>query len=525
MLAQDTLLDRKVALKRLSTATDVRSVSRLRREALVGASLSHPNLVSIYDVITCDDGAVVIVMEYVPGETLRDRIKRYGGLPVPDALRILGGVGSALDAIHRRGIVHRDVKPANVLLGPSDTVKLADLGIAALPDHTRITTAGTVLGSFAYMAPEQLEDGPVTPAIDVYALAAVAFEALSGRKAREEKTPLAVAHAVATRPAPDLRTAWPAAPPAAAEVLKRAMSRDPRRRPPSAGELIGRLRAALVPERTRRIPAASLASIRSPATAVTRVNRSPAAPPPRPPATTRAPARALQPAQQRSRRRWLVAVGPLALVAAALAAVLVATSSPSSRQRPSASQRADRGATAAHRAGGGGRGAPAAAAGAHSSGAASSPANGAEGQTAPPTTSGGASANSAAAASPTTARAGVAGGVGQTGPAAGSPVAAVESFYTLAAAHDYPAAWDLADQSFRSQLGGYRSFEGGMAGDRSITFDSARVADQTTTTATVAITTTSVRNDGTQHCGGTVDLDREGGTGGWLLHLININCG
>src|SRR5581483_10751010 len=136
----------------------------------------------------------------------------------------------------------------NVLLGLDGRVKLADLGIASVPDDTRITTAGTVLGSFRYMAPEQLKEGPVTRATDIYALATVAFEVLCGRQARREENALAVAHAIASQPPPDIREIWPEAPAAVAEAIKCGMCRDPAGRPASAGALVGELEAALVPE-------------------------------------------------------------------------------------------------------------------------------------------------------------------------------------------------------------------------------------------------------------------------------------
>ena len=106
-------------------------------------------------------------------------------------------------------------------------VKVADLGVASVPDRTRITTSGSIIGSLNYMAPEQLDTGPVTPAIDIYALSTVAFEMLSGVKAREAPNPVALAHAIATKPPPSLREAWPAAPPAATDLLTRGMSRMP----------------------------------------------------------------------------------------------------------------------------------------------------------------------------------------------------------------------------------------------------------------------------------------------------------
>ena len=257
-LAEDTRLGRLVALKRMAGTVDVSGLSRLRREALAGASLNHPNLVSVYDILTLDDGDLVIVMEYVDGETLRDRLSREGKLAPSDALPLLAGVASGLDAIHGAGIVHRDVKPSNILLGEDGAVKVADLGVASVPDRTQITITGSIIGSLNYMAPEQLESGPATPALDVYALSAVAFEVLSGVKAREAPNPVALAHEIATKPPPSLSDAWPEAPRAVTELLRRGMSRAPRDRPASAGELVAGLEAgfrARTPKRaTARTP-------------------------------------------------------------------------------------------------------------------------------------------------------------------------------------------------------------------------------------------------------------------------------
>jgi len=119
-----------------------------------------------------------------------------------------------------------------------------------------------------------------------------------------------------------------------------------------------------------------------------------------------------------------------------------------------------------------------------------------------------------------------AGGLGAqaAAPAAGDPASAVESFYGLAASHRYSQAWSLADPTLRTQVGGFDSFQAGQSGDRSITFDDAHVLSQSSTGATVAVKTTSVRTDGTQHCTGTVDLRAGGDSGSWLLHLIHISC-
>ena len=209
-LAEDERLGRRVAVKQMHSAAPEDSARRLQREARLGASLSHPNLVSVFDIET-EGESVLIVMEYVEGETLRDALAE-GPLGSARALAVVRDIAAALDHVHSRGVVHRDVKPANVLIGTDGVSKLADLGIATAAEATRITRSGTVLGTAAYMAPEQLEGEDAGPAADVYSLATVAFEALSGRKARQGATPVEIAHRAATEPPPDLREAWPGAP-------------------------------------------------------------------------------------------------------------------------------------------------------------------------------------------------------------------------------------------------------------------------------------------------------------------------
>jgi eukaryotic-like serine/threonine-protein kinase len=527
-LAEDTLLGRRVALKRMHAPDDRRNHSRLRREALVGASLTHPNLVSIFDILTTEDGQDVIVMEYVEGQTLAYAL-RGEKLDTGRALEILTGASAALDAIHTQRIVHRDVKPGNILLGRDGSVKLADLGIAAVPDRTRITSDNAVLGTFSYMAPEQLEGAVATPAVDIYALAAVAYEALSGVKARKEPNPVALAHAISRQPPPDIRGVWPDAPEAVAKLLIRGMSRDPRERPRSAGELTGRLKAALVPEPTARlepgfpsrprravpdrrsrpepasspgaagaaaVPAARDGAARS-ATAEMDSRRRRAAVsaaeknrmPPVEGRRERLPPPSVQP--NRSSRRRAIVGSCVALAAVAAAAIALATQSGSSHS-PSHTASSGRAAKASS---------------GQAAAASQSTAGTQSGSSSAPSTGGAESARSATT------------GV----PGAGTPVAAVESFYHRAAAHQYSDAWALADSAFRDQLGGYASFQSGQAGERSITFNSAGVAREASNTASVAIRTTSVRYDGTQHCSGTVELVRSGSTT-WLLHQIHINC-
>jgi tetratricopeptide (TPR) repeat protein len=240
VLAEDERLGRLVAVKRLHTDSPSDALARFRREARIGASLNHPNVVSIFDSTT-DGDSLLIVMEYVDGESLKDRLQA-GQLPPDEAVEVLGQMAAALDHAHRSGVIHRDVKPSNVLIGNDGVAKLADLGIATAIDATRITSANDIIGTLSYIAPERLENVPDDDSADVYSLAAVAFEALSGEKAQRGGTPTEIVSAAGP---PDLREAWPQAPAAAAAVIAAGLARDPARRPASAGELVDRLSSAL----------------------------------------------------------------------------------------------------------------------------------------------------------------------------------------------------------------------------------------------------------------------------------------
>jgi eukaryotic-like serine/threonine-protein kinase len=335
LLCRDERLGREVAVKRLHADSPVDVEQRFVREAKLGASLNHPNLVSVFDTATDDEG-VLIVMEYVEGEALARTLKR-GPLPPERVASMVRDVGSALDHAHAQGVVHRDVKPGNVLMRHDGVTKLVDLGIATAQDHTRLTHSGMVLGTAAYMAPEQLEGGETTPATDTYALAVVAYEALTGERARDGRTPIEIAHRIATGPPPDIRDAMPDASPQAAEILKRAMARDPRERPASAGELATGLARAL-----DEPPTAPTRAV--PPTAATRAAPRPApvpAPAPaaaKPPPPTGPPRRPAAPA----RKRPIGAIA-LALVFLALAAATVLAAVLSSGGDDGEPQQADRG--------------------------------------------------------------------------------------------------------------------------------------------------------------------------------------
>ena len=340
LLCRDERLGRQVAVKRLHADSPVDVEQRFVREAKLGASLNHPNLVSVFDTATDDEG-VLIVMEYVEGEALARTLKR-GPLPLERVGAMVRDVGSALDHAHAQGVVHRDVKPGNVLLRHDGMTKLVDLGIATAQDHTRLTHSGMVLGTAAYMAPEQLEGGETTPATDVYALAVVAYEALTSQRAREGRTPLEIAHKIATGPPPDVRDVMPSASPQAADVLKRAMARDPRDRPASAGELATRLARALEEPPTaptRAVPPTRTAPRPAPVPAAAPAAASP--PPPTAPPRRRPTAPPGRRPPQRGRRPTGAIALALVLLGLAAAGVLAAVLS--SGGDGDGSQQADRG--------------------------------------------------------------------------------------------------------------------------------------------------------------------------------------
>ena len=242
-LAQDLVLSRQVAVKRLHTAAAEASAERFRREAQLGAALNHPNIVAVYDTISGPDG-VLIVMEYVPGQPLSALIAS-GAVEPREAIRILRAVADGLDYAHARGVVHRDVKPANILVRDDGGVKLSDLGVATAAHVSRITATHDVLGTLGYIAPERLDGEAGGPPADVYSLAAVAFEVLSGQRLHRGATPAEALGRSASEPPPDLREVWPHAPPRATAVLRRGLDPDPDRRPLSAGRLIDELDAVL----------------------------------------------------------------------------------------------------------------------------------------------------------------------------------------------------------------------------------------------------------------------------------------
>jgi tetratricopeptide (TPR) repeat protein len=260
-LAEDRDLGREVAVKVLDDrfAGDEQLRQRFKREALTAARLSsHPHVVTIFDVGEWE-GRPFIVMEYLPGGTLADRA-REGSVNRSTALLWLAQAAEALDAAHELGVVHRDVKPANLLFDTRGELAVGDFGIARAADDTMgMTAAGTVLGTAGYLAPEQALGQPATPASDRYALGVVAYELLTGGRPFERSSTTAEAAAHIHEPVPPASQRGVGLSTAVDSVFDRALAKDPSNRFGSAAELVEALRAALAGRTTaatRVLPAA-----------------------------------------------------------------------------------------------------------------------------------------------------------------------------------------------------------------------------------------------------------------------------
>ncbi|HEU4542124.1 MAG TPA: serine/threonine-protein kinase [Jiangellaceae bacterium] len=296
--AYDHVLRRRVAVKIIHVAQLRDPVSRERfiHEGRVAAGLQHPNTVAIFDVGE-DAGRPFIVMELLDGQNLADRIWTHGRLTVDEVVPIIAGILAGLEAAHSRGLVHRDVKPSNILLPFGGGVKLVDFGVATLvaDSSTQLTTGDELLGTPRYLAPERVSGQRATPASDIYSLGAVLYECLSGRPPFVADTPVAVAVAHQREPIRPLGDVAPDVPQGIAAVAERALAKDPAERFGSAAEM----RAAL-------LGAPAVAEADPPMATLSGM-------------TQRLP---VQPV----RRRWLpVAVGLLAVAVFGIAAVFLLT--------------------------------------------------------------------------------------------------------------------------------------------------------------------------------------------------------
>ena len=239
-LAFDTRLERYVAVKLLAEhlAEDASFVSRFRREALAAARLVHPNIVQVFDFgLDRETARNYIVMEFVDGESCAEILRDHGSLSPRDAVNILGQACRGLDYAHRNGVVHRDVKPGNLLRSRDGAVKLADFGIAKAAEQSDITKVGSVLGTAAYLSPEQARGEPAGPASDLYALGVVSYQLLANRLPYEAASLTDLARLQETGPPPRLDELNPDVPAPLAQAIMVALHRDPEQRYADAGDM------------------------------------------------------------------------------------------------------------------------------------------------------------------------------------------------------------------------------------------------------------------------------------------------
>jgi eukaryotic-like serine/threonine-protein kinase len=308
--AEDELLGRLVAVKVLAAgyAEDERANRRFLREARAGARLSDcRHVVTVYDIGE-HEGRPFMVMEYFAGGSVADRLRSGREIPRALALRWLREAAEALDCAHRHDVVHRDVKPANLLIDERGRLAVGDFGIATVAAEASLTQTGQVLGTAAYISPEQARGRPATDASDRYALAVVAFELLTGRRPFTADHPAAQARAHVEDTVPSASAAGDGLPEAVDRVLRAGMAKDPARRPATAADFLDALEDAID-------------GAAAPAGAATAVTVPVPAPTPRP------LTRPVQIAARRSRRRWpgLAALAALALVAGVAIAIAAGT--------------------------------------------------------------------------------------------------------------------------------------------------------------------------------------------------------
>jgi hypothetical protein len=312
--AFDTVLEREVAIKLMhrEIASDSDQLERFRREARAVAQLNHPHIVRVIDAGEWDAheqeghtgiemGTPYIVLEHVDGETLKQLIRRDAPLDVPTVLAYGIELARALGAAHAQEIVHRDVKPQNVLLSEEGGAKITDFGIARTLSEEGLTMDGRVLGTTDYVSPEQALGQSVTGQSDVYSLGVVLYEMLTGKVPFKGETPVAVAMMHVREEVPDVHLARPEVSAATAAVVERATTKDLDRRYPDTAAMIGDMEEALAIETARS------GQVTGEVTAVLR--------------TLHSPARRLLPWRMRHPARWAVS---LALLAAIVAVTLVA---------------------------------------------------------------------------------------------------------------------------------------------------------------------------------------------------------
>ncbi|MBR2767982.1 MAG: Stk1 family PASTA domain-containing Ser/Thr kinase [Solobacterium sp.] len=249
-LAVDTILNRQVAIKilRSELCSDAVSVLRFEREAQAATALAHPNIVEIYDVGEYK-GHHYIVMEYVPGKPLKKVIQQRGALLTEEAIDIMKQLTSATAEAHRRGIIHRDIKPQNVIVKSDGSIKMLDFGIALAKGSMQLTQANNVMGSVHYLAPELARGESASPQSDIYALGIVLFEMLTGDVPFKADQAVQVALMQLHNTIPDVRSINPDLPQSVENIVIRATAKNPDQRYRSCNEMLDDLRTCLRPER------------------------------------------------------------------------------------------------------------------------------------------------------------------------------------------------------------------------------------------------------------------------------------
>jgi serine/threonine-protein kinase len=309
-LAFDTRLERYVAVKLLAEhlAEDSSFVSRFRREALAAARLVHPNIVQVFDFGSDrHSGRQFIVMEFVDGHSCAELLRDKGPMAPRDAVEVLAQACRGLDYAHRNGVVHRDVKPGNLLVNTDGVVKLADFGIAKAAEQSDITKVGSVLGTAAYLSPEQARGEPAGPASDLYALGVVSYQLMAGKLPYEAASLTDLARLQEGGSPPRLSDDARDVPAALSAVVARALARDPERRFADAAEMEDALRDGLAGvggtenlDATRALPDDEATRMLT-ATAARPRPRQPLQPVDEPP--RRAPQRRAAPPQPRRKKR------------------------------------------------------------------------------------------------------------------------------------------------------------------------------------------------------------------------------
>ncbi|MGG3842420.1 Stk1 family PASTA domain-containing Ser/Thr kinase [Anoxybacillus kestanbolensis] len=299
-LARDIILDRDVAVKvlRLDFVNDDLFIKRFRREAQAATSLNHENIVTIYDVGE-DDGIYYMVMEYVRGCTLKQYIQQHAPLPIQEALRMMDELTGAIAHAHQNGVIHRDIKPQNILVAEDGTVKVTDFGIAIALSSTTITQTNSVLGSVHYLSPEQAKGGMATEKSDIYSLGIVMFELLTGHLPFSGESAVAIVLKHLQTETPSLRRWNPNIPQSVENIVLKATAKNPLHRYNSALDMQQHIRTALLPERINEAKFALPMEDDDEETKVVPIVKSPAPPSPEKKENVSAP-------KEKRQKKWLI---------------------------------------------------------------------------------------------------------------------------------------------------------------------------------------------------------------------------